>query len=279
MTQETTDVSLPHTISQTAPLIIGHRGASALAPENTLAAFSRALVDGAAGVELDVRLAGDGVPVVTHDATLRRTGLHQGIVAKMTSSELGQTDVGSWFNSSYPRLARAEYSRQVVPTLDQVFDLLKNPSTRSALVYVEMKTDKAAATYPELAAAVAQLIKDRDLRSRAVVVSFNLKAIAHIKKIDSNIATGALFEPRRNLVKTMRKHPMITAAVECGADQILLHRLIATRRLVDLAAKNDLRSVVWTVDDPKWMRRGEVFGIHALITNNPAEMMAAPAPH
>jgi glycerophosphoryl diester phosphodiesterase len=65
---------------------------------------------------------------------------------------------------------------------------------------------------------------------------------------------------------------MINAALECGAGQILLHRLIATRRLVSLAAENNLRSVIWTVDDPKWMRRSADFGIHALITNNPGLM-------
>ena len=266
---------MPRTISKTPPLIIGHRGASALAPENTLAAFKRALEDGAAGVELDIRLASDGVPVVIHDANLRRTGLREGVVAKMTSSELGQTDVGSWFNSKYPHLARAEYSRQVVPTLDQVFDLFKTRSMRSALIYVEMKTDRAETDPVELAAGVVQLVTDRDLHSRVVVVSFNLKALAQIKKIDSAIATGALFEPGRNPVKTFRKHPMISAALECGADQILLHRLIARRRLVDFATRNNLLPIVWTVDDLKWNRRATSLGIHALITNHPGLMMAS----
>jgi len=266
---------LPDTISKTPPLIIGHRGASALAPENTVATFKRALIDGAAGVELDVRLAGDGVPVVIHDANLRRTGLREGVVAKMTSSELGQTNVGSWFNSSHPRLARADYTRQVVPTLEQVFDLFKKRATRAEVIYVEIKTDKAEDTYIELAGSVAQLINDHSLHSNVVVVSFNLKSLAQIKLINAAITTGALFEPRRNPVKILRKHPMITAALECGADQILLHRLIATRRLADLAAENDLRPVVWTVDDPKWMRRGASFGIHAVITNNPALMAAS----
>jgi glycerophosphoryl diester phosphodiesterase len=263
---------LLHTISKTPPLIIGHRGASAVAPENTLISFKRALEDRAAGVELDVRLAGDGVPVVIHDATLGRTGIHGGVVAKMTSAELGRTDVGSWFNSSHRRLARAEYNRQIVPTLDQVFDLFGEPSTRSAVVYVEMKTDKTEDAHVELAAAVVQLVKAHSLRSRVVVVSFNLKAIAEIKRIDSHISTGALFEPQRNPVKTARKHPIITAAIECGADQILLHRLIVSRRLVELAAQDNLLPVVWTVDGPKWMRRSATLGLHALITNNPALM-------
>jgi len=255
---------LPNTISQTSPLIIGHRGASALAPENTLAAFKRALTDGADGVELDVRLASDGVPVVIHDADLRRTGLREGIIANMTSRQLGQTNVGSWFNSSHLQHGRAEYDQQVVPTLAQVFDLFSKRSNRSALIYVEMKTDKAEDTFVELAAVVAQLVNDRNLHRRVVVVSFNLKALTRIKRIDSGIITGALFEPRRN--------PMITAALDCGAEQILLHRLVATKRLVDLARKNHLLPVVWTINDVLWLRRRAGFGIHALISNNPVEM-------
>ena len=223
---------------------------------------------------MDVRLTGDGVPVVIHDATLRRTGLREGVVARMTSRELCQTDVGSWFNRARPQLAQPEYSRQFVPTLDQVFDLFKKRATRSEAIYVEMKTEKPEGTYIDLAGSVAQLINDHRLRSNVVVVSFNLKSLARIKSIDAGITTGALFEPRRNPVKTIRKHPMITAALACGADEILLHRLITTRSLVDLAVENILRPVVWTVDDPKWMRRGASFGIHAVITNNPALMAA-----
>jgi glycerophosphoryl diester phosphodiesterase len=232
------------------------------------------LTDGAAGVELDVRLARDGMPVVIHDASLQRTGQREGIVAKLTSRDLSKTDVGSWFNHGHPGLARTEYCRQVVPTLAQVFDLFNKRSYRSALIYLEMKTDKAEDTAAELAAAVIQFVSHRRLRSRVVVVSFNLRAIARIKTIDSRIATGALFEPRRNPLKTIRKHPMISAALDCGADQILLHRIIATGRLVDLAAENDLRPVVWTVDDSKWIPRATSLGVHALITNNPGLMVA-----
>ncbi len=254
-------------------MIIGHRGASALAPENTLLAFARALDDGATGVELDVRLASDGIPVVIHDPTLRRTGQVKGVVASMTSSELRQIDVGSWFNQAHPQLARADYNRQFLPTLDQILDFFRNHPS-GPMIYLEMKTEKAAHTLVALAAAVAQLINRHSLQRRVVVVGFNLKAVAQIKMIDASISTGALFEPRRNTVKIIRRHPMIAAALECGADQILLHRLIATRRMVDLARAGNLRPVVWTVDDPKWFRRARSFGIHALITNNPAKMAA-----
>jgi glycerophosphoryl diester phosphodiesterase len=264
---------LPNPISKTLPLVIGHRGAPAVAPENTLTSFGRALADGADGIELDVRLARDGVPVVIHDAKLRRTALCEGLVAEMTSSELGKTDVGGWFNRARPQLAKAEYVPQFVPTLDQVLAFVKN-RPEPGVIYVEMKTDQAEDTYVDLARAVIQLIRDHDLRSRVVVVSFNLKAVAQVKAIDPSIHTGALFEPRRNTVKIIRQHPMITAALECGAEEILLHRLIANRRIVDLSLKGDLLPVVWTVDDPKWVRRAADLGIHAVITNDPAGMIA-----
>src|SRR5437764_1199743 len=74
--------SLPTVNGQpsTLPLIIGHRGAAAVAPENTLVSFERALRDGADGIEFDVRLASDNVPVVIHDPTLKRTGSRKGRV-------------------------------------------------------------------------------------------------------------------------------------------------------------------------------------------------------
>ena len=126
----------PGTISTNNPLIIAHRGASLIAPENTLAAFALAMESGADGIELDVRLSRDGVPVVIHDATLRRTGLREEAVARMDAKQLGEVDAGSWFNRAHPKRAREEYAREGVPTLDQVFRLLRD---RDARLYVEMK--------------------------------------------------------------------------------------------------------------------------------------------
>ncbi len=79
------------------PLILGHRGASAVAPENTLAAFSPAILDGAEGIEFDVRLSRDRVPMVIHDASLRRTAFIDRLVCDLTSEELQRIDVGSWY--------------------------------------------------------------------------------------------------------------------------------------------------------------------------------------
>ena len=261
-------------ISKRKPLVIAHRGSSALAPENTLAAFAHAMNDGADGIELDVRLAADGVPVIIHDATLRRTGLRAGSVAKLNSSELARIDVGHWFNRAQPGLSNKTYVGQGVPTLGQVFQLLKKH--KHALVYLELKTDRAEESASELANSVVELVEAYQLSKRVVVVSFNLDLVSQVKRIDSAIFTGALFEPKRELARLARKRRMIDAALRSGADEILMHYLVATEGGVRFAQQNNLRVVVWTVDDPRWMRRARRLDIHALITNNPTAFTALP---
>jgi glycerophosphoryl diester phosphodiesterase len=256
-----------------SPLIIGHRGAPAVAPENTLAAFHRAFEDGADGIELDVRLARDGVPVVIHDATLKRTGRDTRAVAKMSSAELARTDIGSWFNRAHPQLARSEYSKESVPTLEQVFTILKTARAKDPIVYVELKIDKGQ-EYRALVESVAELISNQKLQTHAVVISFNLKAVALMKELSPSIRTGALFGPRRNAHRVVRRHPMIKAALDCGASEILFHRLLAIHRMIDATSEANLLPVVWTVDDPKWIERARTRGIHALITNNPLTMVS-----
>src|SRR4051812_20077718 len=108
------------------PLIIGHRGVASLAPENTIVSFKRAIEDGADGIEFDVRLARDGFPVVIHDPTLLRTGLREGAIASLSSTELCKADVGTWFNLRFPALAREEYSHATIPTLAEVLELFRD---------------------------------------------------------------------------------------------------------------------------------------------------------
>lgn len=250
------------------PFIIGHRGASRVAPENTLAAFRRALDDGADGIEFDVRLARDRVPVIIHDDTLRRTALIEGRVATLTSIELGEIDVGTWFNLRHPRRARAEYRRERLPTLAVAFEMVKE---RGARLYVEMKCAPHEAS--ALARAVATLINEHSFAGRAVVESFNLDSIAEIKRIDSSLRTAALFEPKlsRPLPSMLN---IIARAEACGADELALHRTLATRRIVEEAQRRGMSTVVWTADRPAWIGRARAYGINAIITNDPAAMLA-----
>jgi glycerophosphoryl diester phosphodiesterase len=254
--------------STQTPLVIGHRGASAVAPENTLVSFERAMSDGADGIEFDVRLARDRVAVVIHDATLRRTGLRAGEVSSLSSSELGQIDVGTWFNLRHPSNAQTSYAEARVPTLAEVFELFKG---RDATLYVEMKCELNEGR--ALASEVARQVRARSLVERVVVESFNHDSILEIKRIDSSIRTAALFQPRlARPFPSMRR--MIARAAAARADEMALHRTLAGRRNMEEARRAGMRTVVWTVDNPSWIERARRYGVHAVITNNPASMSA-----
>jgi len=250
-------------------LIVAHRGASAWAPENTLTAFAQAVDCGADGFELDVRLARDGVPVVIHDATLRRTGLCAGEVERMTSRELAALGAGEWFNRAHPALASRDYTSERIPTLESVLQNLTN--WVPAIVYIELKTGPG--NTKRLVTEVVDLVRRYDLQSRVVIISFELSAIAQAKSQDSTINTGALFAPN-GTGTGLRGAKVLSAAVDSGADEVLLHRLIARPRLVDALMKQGLPATVWTVDEPAWLQKALKLGLHALITNDPARLLA-----
>ncbi|MGI8899033.1 MAG: glycerophosphodiester phosphodiesterase [Pyrinomonadaceae bacterium] len=250
------------------PLIIGHRGASAVAPENTLAAFTRAIQDGAEGIEFDVRLSQDGVPVVIHDATLARTGLIDGVVAELSAEVLGRTDVGSWF-SRRSNAHDVAFSNEKLPSLQQVFDLFADSD---ALLYLEMKSQ--AGNGERLAAEVTGAIRKHAIAERMIVSSFNLALVRAVKVIDPAIRTAALFEPRVSRPASLvRRMQLVVLAKACAADEICLHHRLASRSLTEQARNSQLEVVVWTVDNPEWIERARARGVKALITNDPGSMV------
>ena len=252
------------------PLVVGHRGASAHAPENTLAAFERARRDGADGVEFDVRLAADGVPVVIHDATLRRTALRDGEVSSYTSAQLARLDAGTWFNRRRRARAREGFSREGVPTLARTLELF---APRFRVLYVELKCaeDEAAA----LAEAVVSVVGEHERHAgRIVLESFDLGVVARVKQLAPRLRTAALFE-RRLRRPLLPARELVARALDCGADELALHRSLATRRRVEAARAAGLRTVVWTVDHPSWAARASDLRLRAIITNDPARMRRA----
>jgi glycerophosphoryl diester phosphodiesterase len=240
------------------PLIIGHRGASAVAPENTMAAFREAIAVGADGIEFDVRLTRDSVPVVIHDSTLRRTGGVNQRVADLSWQELTKVDVGSWFRPG-------SFAAETVPSLRELFDLFQS---NNASLYLEMKCDSPA-EYKPLAEACSRLIDEYSFKERVVVECFELPALKVLKEIDSEIKTAALFD------RVFTDQSVITRATEIGAMAVALHHRLARKTLVEKSKQAGLHVAVWTVDDPIWIDRARAIGIDALITNNPARMLQA----
>jgi glycerophosphoryl diester phosphodiesterase len=218
------------------PLIIGHRGASAVAPENTLAAFAAAIAVGADGIEFDVRLSGDGVPVIIHDDTLQRTHGLRKRVADLTVEEL--RSVG-------------------VPSLRDLFELM---SQNDLILCLEIKGSSA-----ELAERCCELVHEFAFADRTIVECFDLNVLKPIK-----LKTAALFDPR---IYTEQR--LIDRALEVGTSVLALHHRLAKPSLIEKARLAGLRVVVWTVDDPAWVAHAQALGIEAVITNDPARMIEA----
>lgn len=249
------------------PLIIGHRGASASAPENTLAAFRKAIDDGADGIEFDVRLARDGVPVVFHDATLNRTGRTNTALSQLTSKELAKIDVGSWFGKVNKK-NRTDYSGERVPTLAQTLALLGN---FGGLIFIELKCSERE--IEPLTTAVCDVLDGSPLIPRIIVKSFKLAVVPRFKMQLPNLKTAALFAPKIMTILRKEKH-LVKIADEFGADELSIHYSLATRKLMEKAGKNGLPVTIWTADHPRWVKRGVRLGLKAIITNDPAKLIA-----
>jgi len=252
------------------PLIIAHRGASAVAPENTIAAFRGALDSGADGVEFDVRLSRDGVPVVVHDATLLRTAGVNQRVADLTAEQLSRVDAGSSFNATYPAHARTDFAAEGIPSLRSVLHLLERTS---GPIYIEMKCETED-TVSGLVEAVCSEIAGSPLFEKIIVKSFRLGVIPRARTILPGVRTAALFAPK--LVRLLRKEKyLINIAQELGADHLSVHKAMISRQLVRKAEKAGMPVTMWTVNRPRWMTRATKLGVFAVITNDPAKMLAS----
>lgn len=248
-------------------LIIGHRGASAHAPENTHAAFARALHEGADGLEFDVRLASDGVPFVFHDSTFKRTVNIEGNADELPSTDLSQMWAGAWFNKRYPARAHPTFSFEQIPTLAQVFERYGTHT-----LYAEMKCEDAA-RQPALARAVVELIHKHDLTAHVIVKSFALGSLREVKRLAPEIRTAALFGRSwpRPLVPASR---ILSEATDCGADEISLHHSLLRTATVAAAHQRGFKVLVWTVNSAAALRRALRLNLRAVFTDYPGQMRA-----
>jgi glycerophosphoryl diester phosphodiesterase len=254
-------------ITSDLPLIVAHRGASALAPENTLAAFRRAIEDGAEGIEFDVRLSKDGEAVVFHDADLKRIGGRDEKIVDFSFDELQKIDSGSWFNRAFPKFANERFSNETIPSLKDILNLLND---FRGLIYVELKC-KEREVEP-LVKAVCREIGASHLFPNIIVKSFRLQVIPEVRRLCPDVTTAALFAPK--IMTMLRKEKyLLKIAQEFRADQISLHYTLASRKFMKKAEKKEMPVAVWTVDNPRFIKRAIALGIKAVITNNPASLL------
>jgi glycerophosphoryl diester phosphodiesterase len=241
--------------------VFAHRGGRALGPENTLAGFDLGLAAGADGLELDVHLSADGVPVVHHDPDLDRCTNATGPIAARTADDLSRIDAGFRFgeDTGFPWRGRGIG----VPTLRAVL-------ARYAGVPLIIEIKTAAVGAPQ---AVVELIRSADAIERVCVGSFNFETLHAVRTLEPALATSASrAEGQRALYRSW--FGLGVGRVPYRAFQVPEQsgRLrVVSPRFIRCAHRANLAFQVWTVNEEADMRRLLDWGVDGLISDRPDE--------
>jgi glycerophosphoryl diester phosphodiesterase len=232
------------------PRVIAHRGAKHACPENTHAAFEQALAEGADGIELDLRLSADGVPVVFHDHTLRKLGQARQRLSALTLAELRRLDFGGWFD--------ARFAGEPIPTLAEVL-VRYAPRTELCL---ELKTARDPARNIELVTRTLQAVREAGAAEAVWILCFDagLLRAAHARAPRLRYVLNALGPE---------------AALRTAAELPWLHGIDVDIRWLTPAAGAQLRAggralMSYTCNTEAQLRAACAAGAAAVITNRPA---------
>lgn len=226
--------------------IWAHRGASAYAPENTLPAFALARRMGADGVELDVQLSKDGVPVVIHDERIDRVSDGTGLVKDYTLAELRQFS----FNQKFPI-----YGRVTIPTLEEVYELLKDTDL---LVNLELKN--SIELYEGLEEKVLELAEEKNIADRIIYSSFNHYSMKKIKQLNPDARIAFLFSNGiLDIAEYANKYHAY--AVHPSSKNMEYHDIVKE------CHDENIRVHVWTVNEQVDFEKMRRLGVDAVITN------------
>jgi glycerophosphoryl diester phosphodiesterase len=235
-------------------LVIAHRGASGECPENTLAAFQRAIELGADMLECDVQCSRDGTVVVMHDARVSRTTNGHGLVRCLTWRELKQLDAGAWFGKAF--------QGERLPTLEDVLTL----TAGKVLLNIEIKRAILHTRHTRRTAEkVAALVARSGLQDTILVSSFDPGALAHVKACQPALATAliTMHRPRGGV-------PAIQQRLDLHALHVSRHRVSTT--LMTEAHRVHCPVHAFTVDEIPEMRRLIAAGVDGLFTNYPGRL-------
>lgn len=229
--------------------IIAHRGASGLAPENTIAAMELAIKQGCHGIETDLQLTKDGEVVVFHDWSVERTTNGLGEIKDLTLSQILELDAGSWFSE--------EFKGEKIPTL---VDLL-NIVPKGLLLNLEIKSQSHDDRGIE--EKVVRILEKYNRIENIIISSFNHMCLERVQKINKQIKLGILYEAHfidpLNFIKSNQLD--IYSIHSCSH--------YTNKDLIQTAHDNNMKVYSWTVNDIKIAERLEEYQIDGIITNYP----------
>lgn len=238
-------------------LNIAHRGASAYAPENTIAAFDKAVEQGADAIELDLHLSRDGELVVIHDDTLDRTTDGSGPVHEQSLEELRRLDAGRWFGEVF--------AGQRIPRLDEVLDRF------AGKVQLALEIKAGSSVFPGIEEKVISALRECAAIDQTAVASFDHYALRRLKEIEPAIRTAALLVGRPVSLSAL--------AGPAKADGLALEASFVTKTEVEACRASGLQLVVWVVNDPAQMRHFIKLGVDGIITDRPDLLRLALSEH
>jgi len=228
--------------------IIAHRGASGHAPENTMAAFEKAVELGAEMFELDVYRTLDGRIVVIHDADTERTTGVKNLITAMTLKQIKELDAGSWYGE--------EFKGEPIPLLGDVLEW----ASGTIQVNVEIKGSGCEER-------VVKMIEHFHMEDQVIVTSFHHEFLKTIREMNPDIRIGAL-------VKDIESKKAIDKVIEdCNPDAINPRFLLVNKSIVDYAHEKGLAVNPYTINDPITMKRLIRAGVDGIITNYPEMLL------
>lgn len=250
-------------------LVHGHRGARAIYPENTIPAFQYAIKIGADFLEMDVAVTKDNVLVISHDPHINPEickGPHPGIaIHELTLAQLREYDCGALKNPHFPQQQPVPGTR--IPTLDEVLSLSSGNN-----VQFNIET-KSFPDHPELTPApdvfsgmLLDVIRKHKLESRSIVQSFDFRTLRATKRLEPHIRLSALWEGDAR--------PFVDIAREGEAEIISPLFKLVTPQQVKAAHQAKIQVVPWTADSPADWQMLIDAGVDAIITDDPAALIA-----
>lgn len=243
------------------PIVIAHRGASAYAPENTLAAIKKAIEMGVDMVEIDVQLTKDKQIVLMHDLTVDRTTNGKGRVKDLSFNEIRKLDAGSWF--------APQFAGEKVPTLEEVIETVKG----KCKLLIEVKRVKTKK--PEIEAKIIQLIDKYNAHKWCIVQSFETEVVKNIQAIDNTIECHKLVTMNLSVLPLHLDSRIKTGTIYKykSVQAINPYFKMLNKRKVDKIHGRGQKILTWTVNEKEDMKRMIELGVDGIITNYPDRLM------
>ncbi|MBE6749024.1 MAG: glycerophosphodiester phosphodiesterase [Ruminococcaceae bacterium] len=238
--------------------VISHRGANMVAPQNTLPAFKKSFEIGCDGVETDIHLTKDGIPVLCHNFTIDETSDGEGAIKDMTLEELRQYDFGSYKGE--------EFKGTEIPLLDDFIALCAENNVE--VLNIELKSEVFGEASIELPQKTIELAKKHNMFEKLIVSSFDPAILVVCKKLDPNCKTGLLYSPAEKIGRRIMFRPMAFAK-EIGADALHPFKMFINKGYVKKAHKMGLMVNPWTVNKDKEIEKMISCGVDGIITDNP----------